>query len=96
MTASPAISEKTEEPKPCPWCQSDNVSLAREDDDPTITQGHYVTCDSCGADGPLANDNPEALTAAGTPTTYGATGWLHSAICNMVTRAWDKIGEKRE
>lgn len=38
----------------------------------------------------------DALPAGGAPKTYGATGWLHSAICNMATRAWDKIGEKRE
>lgn len=38
----------------------------------------------------------EAIEKAGAPTTYGPTGWLHSAIGRMVSRAWDKIGEKRE
>ncbi len=38
----------------------------------------------------------EAIEKAGAPTTYGPTGWLHSAICGMVSRAWDKISEQRE
>lgn len=38
----------------------------------------------------------ETIEKAGAPTTYGPTGWLHSAICSMASRAWNTISEEKE
>lgn len=44
----------SEEPKPCPFCKSENLSIISENLSIITGPKDYVECRNCGARGPIA------------------------------------------